>query len=338
MNSDNLSITSKMMLKSPLYREIIESGVFKRLNSVSFLGAIDYVLKPRKGQRKATRASHSIGVAELALLISDERNYTTEIENHLVVAALLHDIGHAPLSHSMESCFKDIHGLDHHTATINIIKGHVRKGKHLNKLLQKYVDVDLIIDLISQESKEEFSDLFNSPMNIDTIDGIYNASKYLYINHPFIKEEVALAVFSSLGDRDGEILDKFWKSKHDVYDKVINTGIGALADLESRKYFYESKDRLFESDFYISEETFFKKHSNLKIELKKLKNILLTDSGEYDYNFELTKRIYDINQSVKLEKKEDVFNRYSCVKEKVVLKISSIDKNGDFKFEQLRLV
>ncbi|WP_415663466.1 HD domain-containing protein [Vibrio taketomensis] len=46
-------------------------------------------------ETKSNRYIHSLDVAKLALFISKQRNYDEEVQDHLVVAALLHDIGHA---------------------------------------------------------------------------------------------------------------------------------------------------------------------------------------------------------------------------------------------------
>nr|WP_269472787.1 HD domain-containing protein [Vibrio taketomensis] len=121
---------------------------------------------------------HSLDVAKLALFISKQRNYDEEVQDHLVVAALLHDIGHAPLSHSMEPSFFDEFGINHHVAGNRVIK---EKEFSLKKILEDQVSIDTVIDLVEQNSEEEFSDIFNSKINIDTIDGIQKAYRLLML-------------------------------------------------------------------------------------------------------------------------------------------------------------
>ncbi|HGF7369635.1 TPA: HD domain-containing protein, partial [Vibrio cholerae] len=84
-------LMSEKLLSNDLFSSIIDSEEFQRLQQVSFLGAIDYV----NPENKATRYQHSIDVAKLALYISEKRGYSSDITNHVVSAALLHDIGHA---------------------------------------------------------------------------------------------------------------------------------------------------------------------------------------------------------------------------------------------------
>src|SRR5690606_39154141 len=88
-------------IKDDLYQSIIHTNAFKRLHGITFLGAIGLTNKIGK-KRDISRAEHSINVASLAYKISTARKYDDELTKHLCVAGLLHDIGHFPLSHSVE--------------------------------------------------------------------------------------------------------------------------------------------------------------------------------------------------------------------------------------------
>jgi HD superfamily phosphohydrolase len=61
----------------PLFAELVATPAFQRLKSVRFLGGIDYLLvrSPNGIGRniRYTRYQHSLGVARLALLYSEER-------------------------------------------------------------------------------------------------------------------------------------------------------------------------------------------------------------------------------------------------------------------------
>ena len=57
------------------------------------------------------------------------------VERRLVTAAaLLHDIGDAPLSHSLEPVFLKFFGMEHHTATRDIVTGNgdLSEGPFMN--------------------------------------------------------------------------------------------------------------------------------------------------------------------------------------------------------------
>jgi HD domain protein len=89
-----------------------------------------------------SRFSHSLGVYEIARRICDNfaRNYATQEEgdglwddrNRLVVlcAALLHDVGHGPYSHTFEKIFDT----NHEQITIDII---LSEGTEVNQILRK---------------------------------------------------------------------------------------------------------------------------------------------------------------------------------------------------------
>ncbi len=109
----------------PLLPRLIATPAFQRLRNIRFLGGIDYARIPapngKPGSRRYTRYQHSLGVARLALLYADVRQLGPDERRLIAVAALLHDIGHAPLSHSLEPVFKAEFAIDHHTATEEIL-------------------------------------------------------------------------------------------------------------------------------------------------------------------------------------------------------------------------
>jgi HD superfamily phosphohydrolase len=95
----------------PLFAELVATPAFQRLKSIRFLGGIDYLLvrapNGAKGNIRYTRYQHSLGVARLALLYCEERGLSFSERRMIWVAALLHDVGHAPLSHSLEPVFQE---------------------------------------------------------------------------------------------------------------------------------------------------------------------------------------------------------------------------------------
>lgn len=85
-------------------REILEHPFFQRLRSIKQLGFSEYVFPGATH----TRYLHSIGVMNVSTLVFDflfkEQNKDIlRLRETLRLGCLLHDIGHAPLSHSTES-------------------------------------------------------------------------------------------------------------------------------------------------------------------------------------------------------------------------------------------
>src|SRR5690349_3257178 len=95
-----------------IFRDFINCACVKRLEDISFLGAIEK-LGPSNTSGAGSRLDHTIGVAYLAYLGTFNVNETER--NTAIAAALLHDIGHGPLSHSSEPFFKKAFGIDHRT-------------------------------------------------------------------------------------------------------------------------------------------------------------------------------------------------------------------------------
>jgi len=105
---------------TPELLELTRSAPFLRLYRIKQLGPTEFVYPGATH----TRASHSIGVYHVASRIlrvllargADEWATATGC-NSFLVAALLHDLGHFPFTHSL----KDLPLLDHETLTANIM-------------------------------------------------------------------------------------------------------------------------------------------------------------------------------------------------------------------------
>lgn len=74
---------------------IIDTPQFQRLRRIKQLG-FAYLVYPGANH---TRFEHSIGTAHLALRIKER----IDLDDYIVVAALLHDVAHPPFSHSSEA-------------------------------------------------------------------------------------------------------------------------------------------------------------------------------------------------------------------------------------------
>lgn len=84
--------------------ELIEHPYFQRLRRIRQLGLTDFVYPGALHTRfhHAIGAMHLMGVA-LDTLESKKHSITKEERQAAQIAALLHDIGHSPLSHALET-------------------------------------------------------------------------------------------------------------------------------------------------------------------------------------------------------------------------------------------
>ena len=136
----SLFYTNKMLPKEKVFRDpvhgyihvqhsvildLINTKEFQRLRRIKQLGTSSFTFHGAEH----SRFNHSLGVYEISRRICDkfERNYPTVQPNDglwddrerlvTLCAALLHDVGHGPFSHTFEKIFNT----DHEKSTIEII-------------------------------------------------------------------------------------------------------------------------------------------------------------------------------------------------------------------------
>jgi uncharacterized protein len=253
----------RMVGGDPLFADLVATPAFQRLKSIRFLGGIDYLLvrapNGAKGNIRYTRYQHSLGVARLALLYCDERGLSFSERRTIYVAALLHDVGHAPLSHSLESVFHEFYGLEHHRATEDILRGNVPLGRELSALLRRHqVDADRVIAIIA--SKEPGHDgFFTGPITFDTIEGILRTQKYATPNANMPSPELVTgAAIRRVTQADRELVDQFWSYKDSVYRHVINSRRGVLADFACQTFMRQHLAELSPADYFTTESHIFR--------------------------------------------------------------------------------
>jgi uncharacterized protein len=252
-----------------LFFQIIETRAFQRLKSIRFLGGIDYCLVPNPNGAQAntryTRYQHSIGVAHLGLLYSHECELPPNERRLIYLAALLHDIGHAPLSHSLEPLFSDLYEIEHHRATYDIISGREPIGRDLYEVLhQNNVDVERVLALISG-ADTSFDAFFSGPINFDTIEAILRSLTYAKPN-PNIPspESVTLSALRRGNLNDRAMVDDFWHCKDKVYRYIINSKTGVLADFACQLFMRRYIGRIQKKDYFSTEDRLFRKLPGLR--------------------------------------------------------------------------
>ena len=100
--------------------QLIDAAPFQRLRRIRQLGPAFLTFHGAE----SSRFTHSLGVFHLARLALERLlQFDSGLEEHrglLYGAALLHDLGHAPLSHTGEEIF----GLDHETWAARLVREH----------------------------------------------------------------------------------------------------------------------------------------------------------------------------------------------------------------------
>ena len=252
-----------------LLLELIETPAFRRLKNVRFLGAIDYRLVPRPngkpGATRYTRYEHSIGVMQLAKLYCDARDLRPEDRRLACAAALLHDLGHPPFSHSMESVFKEEFGIDHHAATTDMIHGRISSGRDVFEALRRHgMDIEKLTAVISGEVLE-FDGFFHGPINFDTIEGILRTRIYVRQSSTVLdRYTVTKAAVERATDDDRRVVDRFWKCKGWVYENVINSREGVLSDFACKIFLRRNLRRVDRGTYFGTEADLFRKLPGLR--------------------------------------------------------------------------
>ena len=218
----------------PFLAEIAHSGPLQRLKRIGFLGAIDYVRSSNGYQshrRRHNRYDHSVGVAELALLYADIRGLSRSESRVLAAAGLLHDIGHGPLSHTLEPVFKAAFDISHHLAGDDILFGRSPFGAEIQEIMNAYgVDLDEVAAMIEGKHDSPHSFLFSSPINLDTIEGISRSKAFATPSIRQMNPRALVAAIASSDTPPVDAIDEFWELKHEVYNLLIHNPWGLIFD------------------------------------------------------------------------------------------------------------
>ena len=292
----------------PLLMELVATPAFQRLREIRFLGAIDYRLIPwpngKPGATRYTRYQHSLGVMRLARLYCDIQGVPCAKRRLVCAAALLHDIGHPPLSHSMEPVFKEKFGIEHHRATEDIISGCVPLGSEVYAVLRRHrIDVDNLIALISGECTE-FDQFFGGPINFDTIEGVLRSCEYFRPTSSMTKPDAVTEAAirrEELEDRD--IVDRFWGYKDWVYKNIINSRSGILSDFACQHFLRRNLNDIDVGSYFETEPNFFRR-------LPRLRALLVSHEFESNVLNLIDEPIRYRGRSYYIDSAGDFFSRY----------------------------
>lgn len=244
--------------------ELCQTRPLHRLRRIGFLGAIDYV-KIGTGRsphrRRHNRYEHSLGVAKLAQTYSENRELKLSERRLILAAALLHDVGHGPLSHTLESVFAEEFGVDHHRMTHQIIRGQTRLGDGIGRTLRAYsIDPEEVIALIDGKHEGPLNFLFSSPINLDTLEGITRCRAFFGRRTAFGSAFALTGRLSRPNDLPTSCLDEFWGLKHSVYNLFITANVGLILDSIAQAYMRDNISRFSADDFLKTEDNLRRDH------------------------------------------------------------------------------
>lgn len=236
--------------------ELINSKEFWRLHQIKQLG-LAWTVFPSATH---TRFVHCIGVFEVARKIvanlefyeSDQSNL--EYEKKVVcAAALLHDIGHGPYSHT----FEEATNYNHEKAGVSII---VDPNSQINQILVKHninpIDVANVIN--HQSNKEWMHQIISSQIDADRLDYLprdshFSGAKYGTLEYEIIFTKLVVyqeklyfskyswnALENILLSRNAMFQNVYWNKNTITYDILMKKTLKRVFDLYQNNYRFKT--------------------------------------------------------------------------------------------------
>lgn len=162
---------------------LAEAPELQRLHSIHQLG-LAYLVYPGANH---TRFEHSLGTFSVARRVCGSLGLDQEEARQVMAAALLHDVGHLPYSHTFEMVLHERFGIDHAEISRRLIRGEDTVLTEEEKgVLGRYVSVPEAIERMGLGPKEVAGLLDGAaaqrrPRGLDRHDGQvhFNARRYL---------------------------------------------------------------------------------------------------------------------------------------------------------------
>lgn len=216
------SVHNYIKIEKKIIQEIVDCKELQRLRYINQLG-ITHLVFP---DATHTRFSHSLGAYEISRKIIAESKYfkdRTYEKMLFMITALVHDIGHGPISHHFEQVFT---WFDHEKMGTQIIRN---SQTEIHNILLKY-DPNLIsdvCDLINKKSKyNSIQQLISSDVDVDRMDyllrdsqhtshtlGAYDLSRL--INGMIITQENVVFKLNTLN-----VLEDFLLGRFHMYNQI----------------------------------------------------------------------------------------------------------------------
>jgi len=159
---------------TPRVRQIIDSTEFRRLAQISQLGLVSLVYPAANN----TRFEHSLGVYRMALLYLKQLSYderfaqlvTAHDAEVLIVAALLHDLGHWPFCHPIEDI--QLPGVPQHELFANsfLLEGEIADTLRADWQIQPRDVVAILSEKPREAPAKALKSILSGPIDIDKMD------------------------------------------------------------------------------------------------------------------------------------------------------------------------
>ncbi len=176
----------------PLILEIINHPYFLRLQRIRQLGLTSLVYTGAFH----TRFQHAMGAMHLTMMAVEtlrekKVEITTEEERGVLIAILLHDIGHGPFSHALENSI--VHNISHEDISILFLE-------KLNKEFKGKISTAL--EIFRDTYKKKFlHQLVSSQLDMDRLDYLNRDSFYTGVSEGVISSDRIIKMLNVVKDR-----------------------------------------------------------------------------------------------------------------------------------------
>ena len=197
-------IENHKIVRDPIHGDIKITGILvdllktpevQRLHNIKQLGFAHLVFPGAHH----TRFEHSLGSFMIASQIADILSLNDMEKELITCAAQLHDIGHGPFSHTLESILLERFGVDHVDLTVKLILGQYdildAKEKQYSlapnvpEILNKYQvkETDIVNIIQGKPSKKSYlSQLLHSTIDVDQLDYLMRDAYYTGVAYGMI--------------------------------------------------------------------------------------------------------------------------------------------------------
>jgi HD superfamily phosphohydrolase len=178
-------------IRSELVFDLIEHPYFQRLRRIKQLG-LSCMVYPGANH---TRFEHALGAVHLmrsaiGILRLKGQDITDEEADAVVIAILLHDIGHGPFSHALESTL--VQGVPHERISLLLME-------ELNRQFDGKLDLAILI-FTNQYHKHFLHQLVSSQLDMDRLDYLSRDSFFSGVSEGVISSERIIKMLNVKND------------------------------------------------------------------------------------------------------------------------------------------
>ena len=288
-------LSEEKVFKDPVHRyvhvrdrviwDLIATPEFQRLRRIKQLGTTYLTFHGAEH----SRFNHSLGVYEIVrriiLNFRDRPNWDDGQRLLCLCAALLHDLGHGPFSHSFEKVFK----IDHEDFTQKIITGDTNVKRILERVSPGFSQE--VADVIAKTHEDQLVvSLISSQIDADRMDYLQRDAYYTGVSYGHFDMERILRVMRPLEDQvvikssGMHAVEDYIMSRYQMYWQVYFHPVTRSAEVILSKILHRAKHLYKMPEFHFKLEPLH--FISLFEEDVKLSEYLRLDEGIVSYYFQ----------------------------------------------------